>query len=179
MAKVESKVESESAWSFERIYEEFRTPIFNHIYHMVGNRELAEDLTQDTFLKAFKALPKMDASLKLSAWLYRIALNTAFDALRRRKLINWHPLHALEHEPADTGSADPQETIETTELVRQALLRMTPSYRAALLLYTQNGLTYSEIARVLDIAESGVKMYLSRARQSFRENYRRLESGEP
>ncbi len=170
-------VELESTWSFERIYDEFKTPIFNYIYHLVGDREQADDLTQDTFLKAFKALPKMDASLKLSAWLYRIATNTAYDALRRRKLIVWLPWQDLDHEPADLESPDPQETIGTTELVRQALRRMPATYRAALLLYTQEGFSYAEIAQTLNIAESGVKMYLSRARQAFREHYRALEAG--
>lgn len=172
-------VELESTWSFERIYDEFKTPIYNYIYHMVGDREQAEDLTQDTFLKTFKSLPKMDASLKLSAWLYKIATNTAYDALRRRKLISWLPWQDLEHEPADVESADPQETIGTTELVQQALRQMPPTYREALWLYTQEGYSYAEIARTLGIAESGVKMYLSRARQSFREHYRALEAGVP
>ncbi len=52
--------ESDQTWSFERIYDDYKTPIYNYIYHLVGNREQADDLTQDTFLKAFKALPKMD-----------------------------------------------------------------------------------------------------------------------
>lgn len=166
-----------AAWSFERIYDEFKTPIYNYIYHLVGNREQADDLTQDTFMKAFKALPKMDASLKLSAWLYRIATNTSYDALRRRKLIAWMPWQDLDHEPADVESADPQETIGTSELVQAALRRMPRHYRAALLLYTQEGFSYAEIASTLNIAESGVKMYLSRARHSFREHYRSLEHG--
>ena len=168
---------AEQAWSFERIYDEYKTPIYNYIYHLVGSREQADDLTQDTFLKAFKALPKMDANLKLSAWLYRIATNTSYDALRRRKLIAWLPWQDLDHEPADVESADPQETIGTSELVHAALRRMPRHYRAALLLYTQEGFSYAEIASTLNIAESGVKMYLSRARHSFREHYRALEQG--
>lgn len=167
----------ESSWSFEQIYDEYKTPIYNYVYHLVGDREQADDLTQDTFLKAFRALPKMDSNLKLSAWLYRIATNTAYDALRRRKLIAWLPWQDLDHEPADVESADPQEIYGTTELVRAALRRMPQQYRAALLLYTQEGFSYSEIAHALNIAESGVKMYLSRARQSFREQYRTLEQG--
>jgi len=168
---------AEQTWAFERIYDEFKTPIYNHIYHMVGNRDQANDLTQDTFMKAFKALPRMDANLKLSAWLYRIAANTAKDALRRRRLIAWLPWQDLDHEPADVESADPQETVGTSELVRAALQRMPKHYRAALLLYTQDGFSYAEIAATLNIAESGVKMYLSRARHSFREHYRALEQG--
>ena len=98
--RMESREPSGHSWPFERIYDEYKTPIYNYIYHLVGNREQADDLTQDTFLKAFKALPKMDASLKLSAWLYRIATNTAYDALRRRKLIAWMPWQDLDREPA-------------------------------------------------------------------------------
>jgi RNA polymerase sigma-70 factor (ECF subfamily) len=164
-------------WSFERIYEDFKTPIANYIYHLVGNRDQAEDLAHDTFLKAFKALPKMDSNLKLSAWLYRIATNTAYDTLRRRKLIGFLPWQDLDHEPPDSDSSDPQETIGTTELVRETLKRMPAQYRAALLLYIQQGLSYAEIAHALNIAESGVKMYLSRARHSFREHFRALEQG--
>ena len=167
----------EESWSFDHIYDEYKTPIFNYIYHLVGDREQADDLTQDTFLKAFRALPKMDSNLKLSAWLYRIATNTAYDALRRRKLIAWLPWQDLDHEPSDAENADPQEIYGTTEIVRAALHRMPQQYRAALLLYTQEGFTYNEIAHRLNIAESGVKMYLSRARQSFREQYRALEHG--
>src|SRR5437588_1317150 len=174
MARVEAK---ESTWSFDQIYDEFKTPIYNYVYHLVGDREQAAYSTQDTFLTAYKALGKMDGSLNLSAWLYRIATNTAYDALRRRKLIAWLPWQDLDHEPADVESADPQEIYGTTELVRAALRRMPQQYRAALLLYTQEGFSYSEIAQALNIAESGVKMYLSRARQSFREHYRALEQG--
>lgn len=174
MIWVETK---ERSWSFEEIYDEYKTPIYNYVYHLVGDREQADDLTQDTFLKAFRALPKMDANLKLSAWLYRIATNTAYDALRRRKLIAWLPWQDLDHEPADVEGADPQDIYGTTELVRAALCRMPHQYRSALLLYTQEGFSYSEIAHTLNIAESGVKMYLSRARQSFREHYRALEQG--
>ncbi|HKW22698.1 MAG TPA: sigma factor, partial [Ktedonobacterales bacterium] len=75
LAREHERVTSEgssggSDWSFERIYDQYKTPIFNFIFHLVGNRELADDLTQDTFLKVYKALPRMDANLKLSAWIY-------------------------------------------------------------------------------------------------------------
>src|SRR5207248_5708089 len=96
MARAETK---ENSWSFDQIYDEYKTPIYNYVYHLVGDREQADDLTQDTFLKAFRALPKMDANLKLSAWLYRFASNIAFDGLLRRRLLAWLPWRDLVHEP--------------------------------------------------------------------------------
>lgn len=163
-------------WSFEHIYDEYQTPIYNHIYHLVEDREQAFDLMQDTFVKAFRALPRMDASLKLSAWLYRIATNTAYDALRRRTLIRWLTWEALDYEPPDP-TGDPQEMYGEIELVRAALKKMPAGYRSALLLYTLQSFSYAEIAQALNLAESGVKMYLSRARTAFREHYRALEQG--
>src|SRR5260370_34863326 len=71
---------AEQAWSFERIYDEYKTPIYNYVYHLAGNREQPADLTQYTFLKAFKALPKMDANLMLSAGPDPTATNTPHDA---------------------------------------------------------------------------------------------------
>jgi len=175
MARVETR---ESSWSFDQIYDEYKIPIYNYVYHLVGDREQADDSDPGYLLEGIPGITKKwMRNLKLSAWLYRIATNTAYDALRRRKLIAWLPWQDLDHEPADVESADPQEIYGTTELVRAALRRMPQQYRAALLLYTQEGFSYSEIAKALNIAESGVKMYLSRARQSFREHYKALEHG--
>jgi RNA polymerase sigma-70 factor (ECF subfamily) len=79
---------------FEALFQRFQTPIINFVYRLVGNREQAYDLSQDVFVKAYKALAggtKIHAGA-LSAWLYRIAANTATDALRRKRLIAWLPL---------------------------------------------------------------------------------------
>ena len=165
-------------WSFDQIYDEYQPRIYNYVYHLVGDREQADDLTQDTFLKAFRALPKMDTSaLKLSAWLYCIARNTAFDALRRRRLKAWLAWQDLDCELADAAGDDPQEIYGAVELVRAALQRMPHRYRLALLLRTQLGFSHSEIARAINLSEGGIKMYLTRARQSFREQYKLLEQG--
>lgn len=79
---------------FEDIFTRFQTPITNFVYRLVGNREQAYDLAQDVFVKAYRALAG-GATIQagaLSSWLYRIASNTATDALRRRRLISWLPL---------------------------------------------------------------------------------------
>src|SRR5215472_12851456 len=90
---------------FETIFLRFQTPLTNFIYHLIGNREQAYDLTQDVFVKAYKALlaGTVVRPGALSAWLYRIAANTTTDTLRRRRLIAWLPL-SLFHEDRGIGA---------------------------------------------------------------------------
>lgn len=163
-----------SAWNFEQIYAEFGPRIFNHIYRHVNNRELAEDLTQDVFLRAFKDLPNHDASLRLSPWLYRIATNATYDALRHRKLITWHRLEDLDTEPADECSAIEQEEPFDHEAIACALEAISERHRIALLLFVQHGPAWSLIVRHTGCTPGSVRMYLHRAKMAFRAEYTKL-----
>src|SRR5881398_3518143 len=100
---------------FEAIFLRFQGPITNFIYHLIGNREQAYDLAQDVFVKAYKALlgGTIVQPSALSAWLYRIAANTATDTLRRRRLISWLPL-SLFNEDRGIGAgvvSEPSSTL--------------------------------------------------------------------
>lgn len=165
------------AYDFEQIYKEYHERIYQHIYHLISDREQAQDLTQDTFLRAFRALPTMQGPIQMAGWLYRIATNAAYDALRRRQLIRWDPVDELLYEPAShTEDDDPQAQYNgPRELIRLALERMPDSYRRALLLYIEEDYNYAQIAQALHIAPSGVKMYLTRARRHFKQQYAELE----
>lgn len=94
IAAQEEQAQQVDVADFETIFLRFQGPITNFIYHMIGNREQAYDLTQDVFVKAYKALlaGTVVRPGALSAWLYRIAANTTTDTLRRRRLISWLPL---------------------------------------------------------------------------------------
>ena len=165
-----------SSWNFEQVYTQYRTAIYKRIMLLVSDREMASDLTQEVFLRAFKALPTLNGPLNMSAWLYRIATNAAYDALRHRQLIRWDPIDALLYEPSSKEVDDPQAQYSgPQEFVRLALERMPARYRTALVLYTEAGYDYAQIAQVLHIAPTGVKMYLSRARRHFRQHYIELE----
>jgi RNA polymerase sigma-70 factor (ECF subfamily) len=93
---------------FEEIFTRFQTPLTNFVFRLVGNREQAYDLTQDVFVKAYRALASGTTiqAGALSSWLYRIASNTATDALRRRRLISWLPL-SLFNEDRGIGAGMP------------------------------------------------------------------------
>ena len=70
---------------FERLYVQYHRPLFSYVLRLVGHWEQAEDLTQETFVKAYHALARLPADSNYRAWLYRIATNTCYDALRRRR----------------------------------------------------------------------------------------------
>lgn len=185
---------------FEAMFTRFQTPIINFVFRLVGNREQAYDLSQDVFVKAYKALAggtKIHSGA-LSAWLYRIAANTATDALRRKRLIAWLPLSlfnedrgvgagvgTLSGEPGggvseegfsnaaslyDGGSYNGgrfEQRVADREIVDKVLGKLPVKYATCLLLYEHEGFSCNEIADVLKISPSAVKMRLMRARERF------------
>src|SRR6266705_4595195 len=193
---------------FEAIFLRYQTPLTNFIYHLIGNREQAYDLTQDVFVKAYKALLSGTVVQPgaLSAWLYRIAANTTTDTLRRRRLISWLPL-SLFHEDrgigagviseaggnaADGFSANGEDGVDgrisaispvyergsydggrfenrvaDQEIVKRLFEQLPQKYASCLWLYEAEGFSCAEIAEVLNISASAVKMRLMRARERF------------
>lgn len=154
------------AAAFSEIFERYQHRIVNYIYGLVHDRELANDLAQESFLKAYRALPRMDDDLRLAPWLYRIAGNTAFSALRRRRLIRWLPLL---NDGITTGDMD--HDVAEAEAVHRALATLPAKYAAPLLLHSHEGLSCNEIAEILGISPGAVKTRLFRAREAFRAAY--------
>ncbi len=170
------------ALAFEGIFNAYRGPIYSYILRIMGNSEEAYDLTQDTFLKAYKALPKTSPDLNLPAWLYRIAPNTCRDQLRRRKIIRWQPWDTLTEtffsKQVATDSPE-RETLhkELEDAVQLVLDQLPQKYRLCLVLREYEGLSCEQIAEVLGTSRSAVKSLLFRAREEFRSVYRGLEEG--
>lgn len=154
------------AAAFAEIFERYQHRIVNYIYGLVHDRELANDLAQESFLKAYRALPRMGNDLRLAPWLYRIAGNTAFSALRRRRLIRWLPL-------LNDGIMTPDidGDVAEAEAVHRALAKLPAKYAAPLLLHSHEGLSCNEIAEILGISPGAVKTRLFRAREAFRVAY--------
>ena len=163
--------------AFEAIFDEYNLRICRYICSLVSDVELAEDLAQQTFLKAYQALARGASPTDLKAWLYAIATNTALSALRRRRLIQWLPFHA---QPAATRAPgpDPETKLGERELVSAALGRLRKSDVACLLLRFQHGLSYEELADTLGTSIPAARMRISRARAAFREAYLQLDQEE-
>jgi RNA polymerase sigma-70 factor, ECF subfamily len=129
---------------------------------------LAEDLAQDTFLKAFRNLSAYDANRPFSNWLFRIAHNTAIDATRRAHMTTV-PLENEERLPQGAppiaAPADGVETAALAHALEAALARVRPEYRSAIVLRYQEGLSFDEIGQIMSIPSATARTYVHRARK--------------
>lgn len=161
--------ETDLAAAFESIVATYEAPIARYLYGMVGDRELARDLTQDTFLSAYRAMPSTQIT-NLSGWLYRIATNHALSYFRRRRLVNWIPLSHLVAVGRDPSIEGHGEWVVTSKAIEAALGQLEPKDRACLLLKAA-GFSSEEIARQLGCSEGAARTRLYRAREQFRRIY--------
>lgn len=154
------------------LVERHETAILNYVLRLVGDIDVAEDLTQDTFVKAYQARHLMElgdeSRDRRRAWLYRIAHNTATDHLRRRGRIRWLPLGRTLTSPL----AEPETRAVANEPVVGALGRLSEEQREVLLLFLQAGFSAPEVAQVLGVSAQAARKRLQRAREAFEVAYR-------
>ena len=129
--------------------------VFNYLLRLVSNREDALDVSQETFLKAYQNLRKLDDPARFSAWLFRIAHNEAFSLLRRRK-----PEAELIGEPRPRNTGGRLLPVELSLAVESALKRLNEDQREAVLLKVYQGFKFDEMAEILECPVSTVKSRL-------------------
>ncbi|WP_187272171.1 RNA polymerase sigma factor [Zeimonas arvi] len=154
--------------------------VFRFVFRMVGSRDQAMDLTQDSFLKAWQALPGWRPEARFRTWLLQIARNASLDVLRRRSLADFVPIDEAFELPGP-GPTPESQAVMTQELrlLEAALLRLQPDHREVLLLRELEGLSYEEIAAVLDVAEGTVKSRIGRARAALLQAWKERHGGHP
>lgn len=168
--------------AYRELIRRYERPLFSLLYRMVRDRELAEDLAQETFIKALNAIESYRPEYKFSSWIFKIANNAAIDHLRRRELDTL----SLEGSPhAETPEAveatalqigdrqeSPLDAVEARELggqIEQAIAQLRPEYRSCILLRHVEGRAYEEIAEILSLPLGTVKTYIHRARNELRQ----------
>jgi RNA polymerase sigma-70 factor, ECF subfamily len=157
--------------AFEQIVRRYQRPIISLIARMTKDRALAEDLAQETFVKAFRSLAGFDTTRRLSSWLFRIAHNTALDALRRSRPAVISTSAASEasgrasNDPAGPPEPDPVEREALGQALEAALARLRPEHSAAIVLRYDEGLSFEEIGIVLGIPEVTARSHVHRARK--------------
>jgi RNA polymerase sigma-70 factor (ECF subfamily) len=155
--------------AFEQIVRRYQRPVISVIVRMTGDRARAEDLAQETFVKAFRSLKSFDSTRRLSSWLFRIAHNTTLDALRRLKpeVVELEGLSEGDprRDPAAPAAPDPLEQAALGAALNRSLLSLRPDYRAAIALRYDQQLPFDEIGRILGVPEVTARTYVHRARK--------------
>lgn len=169
--------------AYRELIRRYERPIFSLIYRMVRDRELAEDLSQETFVKALNAIDSYRPEFKFSSWIFKIANNAAIDHLRRRELktlsIEGSPhartpeameATALQITSRDSGPLAYVESMELGGMIEEAISHLRPEYQSCILLRHVEGRPYEEIAEMLDLPLGTVKTYIHRARNELRKS---------
>jgi len=159
---------------FKDIILRYQDRIYNLCMHMLGHTHDAEDIAQDTFIKAYQKLGEFQPDAALYTWLYRIAVNTCIDYKRR-------PFFESIFRRSDTGeemvierpsaSPSPEKDYESKQIrgaIQKALRKLSPKLRAVIVLKEIEGLSYEDIAVTLDVSIGTVKSRISRARDELK-----------
>ncbi len=167
--------------AFRELIRRYERPVFSVIYRMVRNRELAEDLAQETFIKVLNALDRYNPKYKFSSWIFKIAHNATLDHLRKKQpetlSLEGSP-HAETQDQVDATSfaavdnaESPEDYTHSKELgseIEAAIQRLRPEYRAVIVLWHIEGRPYDEIAEIMDLPLGTVKTYIHRGRNELR-----------
>lgn len=169
-----STVRSEEATreaSFDALFEQYSTPIYNYVLRMVGDPDRAADIAQDTFVKAYRKLESLTDEAAARAWLYRIASNTAIDEIRRRRFTVRMDPQEPAHAQRPDGEPGPEAQLLASQLderIQRALLRLKPNHRQCLLLSDLEDMSGQEIGEVMGLSYGAVRTLLCRARGEMR-----------
>ena len=163
--------------AFRQLVARWQQPVFAFLAHMLGSVEEAEDMTQDTFLKVHDQAGRYRSQGRFRSWLLRIAGNKARSALRRRKILRWVRFDPVSHDLADAGEDALQDLArrETVAQVQAAVAGLPERQRAALILKRWQGLSYQEIAEVLETTIPAVESLMQRASETLRQRLADLQ----
>lgn len=163
--------------AFRRLVEKYQRSVYNITWRMVRNDEDARDLTQETFIRVYRGLGTYDQTRTFSTWLFRIATNLCIDHHRKKKMrtvsIDGSQIGDETREPMALPDHGPRpdrlhEVTSLAERIDSFLERLSPAYRAVLVLRYREQLSYEEMANVLDIPLGTVKARLHRAHRHLR-----------
>lgn len=148
--------------------------MFNVVLRFVPNRADAEDLLQESFVKAFKNIDQFDGQRSFGAWLKRIVINTSISELRKRK-IEWVAFDDFKH---DVSDETPEQVDVSTEQLHYAIKKLPDGARTVFTLYQIEGYKHREIADLLEVTESTSKAQYVRAKKLLKESLKHLQYAE-
>ena len=156
--------------AFRLLVQRWENEVLTFLIHMLGSREEAEDLQQDTFVQVYRQAGRYQPQGMFRSWLFRIAGNQARSRLRRRKVLRWVRFDTTEHDlpGGDAGALAQMTAAETAATVQSAVAALPERQRQALVLHRFQGLKYREVAVAMDTTVPGVESLLQRAMAALR-----------
>ncbi len=158
--------------AFESLVKRYQGPLLNFLFRFVGDRGMAEDLTQEVFLRVYEAAHRFQERGRVSSWVFKIAYNLAVNELKRRSRAMKYLRESASRDEALAEYPAPDMTAgyELNEAIESAMGELPDNQRAALLLRVREGLSYREIAEALDLSVQSVDSLVFRARKHLRES---------
>lgn len=160
--------------TFEQLIAQNETKIINLIHSMTGDYHLAQDLAQETLVKAFKSRHSFNGQSKFSTWLYRIAVNATIDYQRKSSIRKESPAEVVESNcPAGNVASDPDQACQKKaikDILFQAVAKLPEQQREVFVLREINGLSTKEVAEILGCTTELIKWRLHKARSALRNN---------
>jgi RNA polymerase sigma-70 factor, ECF subfamily len=150
--------------AFTLIVRAYEVPVYNYVLRLVGDRALAEDLTQEVFLRVFQGLPKFSLRSKFTTWLFQVTKNRVLDELRANERRPLRTVNLDDVAPLEVVDA-PFERVEAVDAVWRSVGNLTVDLKMALLLRDIVGLSYTEIADSLEVTLATVKWRIYKARE--------------
>lgn len=162
---------------FEQLYHELKNTIYNYLYYVVKDEQLAQDLSQETFLKIYLNLSRFRGESSIKTWSLVIARNVFLNHIRKKKP------SLIEEKFIDLNVNNndniPEDMIikkENSELIKRVLFSLKEDDRTILILRDHENLSYSEIGQIMDLSEVVVKSRIFRARSKYKEQYLKLSN---
>jgi len=173
--------------AFEQLVEQYQDRIYNYVVRMVQDPAEAQDVAQETFVRAYQALPEFRGASSFQTWLYRIASNLSIDAARSRKRRGWNTVSINEpidsdddselgRDLPDENTRTPAQELESSEMreqVWEAIAELSDKLRPVIILYDLQGSSYQEIADILGCPLGTVKSRLYNARNQLRDKLKK------
>lgn len=161
-------------FAFKQLLKKYHDPIFNLVYRMIHDKQQVEDLTQETFVKAFASLKYFNEEYAFSTWLYKIATNSSIDFIRKKKLNTFSIDKPVAMEESDFSFELPDTTYQPdktlmqgqrSKMIEEAIDKLPEKYRKVIILRHTEERDYAEIAKILKLPIGTVKAHIFRARE--------------
>lgn len=164
--------------AFEAFFWRHERDILGYLWRLTGDEQMAHDLSQEAFLRAWQHFDALQRYDQPRAWLFRVASNLGINHLRGRSRSGWLAPIAEDAYTLTAPDADPASRLAEHDAIRQALRELPPRQRAAVMLCDVYGFTSAEAAAVLGLSHGSLKMSLWRGRERFRQEYQRTGGAE-